>query len=395
MSSNPTRLAFVDHLRGAAVLGVFLFHALTGAEKLFWSGWTRDFADGYKDLFAPLNLGWLGVAVFFVVSGFCIHLSFQNQGRRWKEFFLRRFFRLMPAYVVAVLFFACVLPYSRLDFHADRLAGWNVLSHLLLVHTFDPRTFHGISSSFWTIGIEVQLYLLYPVLVYVSARHGWGRAMWLAGGWELAIRLSGALLPLTFGQPPTATGWGARLELVGAGFSHLESSPLAFWLSWSLGALLAERYLKHEPLPFLNLPLWVPLAAVVSCFVVRALSGFIFLSAALATARLMAGLIERENHQALKAPPWLEPLRQLGSCSYSFYLLHQPLMYALTTNFSHGVLDLEDRPFLHYLVSLTTIVFIFPFSVVVYRFLEQPGIDAGKRLIRRLSSTPCRRPAVV
>jgi peptidoglycan/LPS O-acetylase OafA/YrhL len=52
----------------------------------------------------------LGVPIFFVVSGFCIHVSFQQQSREWGGFFLRRFFRLYPAYLAAVLLFMLLNP---------------------------------------------------------------------------------------------------------------------------------------------------------------------------------------------------------------------------------------------------------------------------------------------
>src|SRR5688572_12946641 len=108
------RLLFIDYIRGFAILGVFVFHGLTVDDRLLFSGWTRDFSNSYKNLLLPFNLGWLGVAVFFVVSGFCIHISFQQQGRNWRGFLIRRFFRLFPPYLVALLFLAFVLPYSRL-----------------------------------------------------------------------------------------------------------------------------------------------------------------------------------------------------------------------------------------------------------------------------------------
>src|ERR1700730_9917341 len=104
-------VAFLDSLRGLAILLVFTFHSLGAAfsrDTLPWGGWFQNFT-GPRSFLAlfPATLGWVGVAIFFVVSGFCIHLSFSRQPR-WASFFWRRFFRIYPPYLAALLLFAFV-----------------------------------------------------------------------------------------------------------------------------------------------------------------------------------------------------------------------------------------------------------------------------------------------
>jgi peptidoglycan/LPS O-acetylase OafA/YrhL len=385
---NAKRLVFIDHIRGLAILGVFLFHGLTGADKLFFSGWTRDFSELYRVLLSPLNLGWLGVASFFVVSGFCIHVSFQQQGQNWRGFFLRRFFRLVPPYLVALLFFALVLPFSRLRFGSDDLAGLNLFNHIFLVHNLNHKTVWGINSSLWTIGVEVQLYLLYPILIYVARAYGWRMSLWLAGICEVTICLSKVLVP------SSSHGLFGMAKPVLESFAQLGHTPLAFWLSWALGAGLAECYLQNKSSRLVKMPVSVSVAFVLMCFLVRSLSPFIFLAAAFATANVMARLLETERNGSLRIPDWLEPMRQLGIYSYSLYLLHQPLMYAITNNLTN-VLQLQNRPFIHYLISISTLLFIFPISFLFYRYLEQPSIGLGKRVIRNLENRSCANPATL
>ena len=105
----------LDAIRGAAILAVFLFHSLGvsfGFDKLPWNGLFRDFANASKSflLLYPLTYGSAGVAIFFVVSGFCIHLSFsKGSDKRWASFANRRLFRIYPPYLFALLifFFVC------------------------------------------------------------------------------------------------------------------------------------------------------------------------------------------------------------------------------------------------------------------------------------------------
>jgi peptidoglycan/LPS O-acetylase OafA/YrhL len=70
-------------------------------------------------------LGWVGVPIFFTVSGFCIHLSYQRSRENgFKRFFTRRFFRIYPPYLLAVLFFGLIF--------GERL-GWGWRTHDLAI----------------------------------------------------------------------------------------------------------------------------------------------------------------------------------------------------------------------------------------------------------------------
>lgn len=115
---------FLDGARGVAILAVLLFHCIGvsfGRDQLSWNGWLRDFTAS-RSLLAllPISYGWVGVPIFFVVSGFCIHWSFLKSTPgieahaqpskihskfQWRSFFLRRFFRIYPRYLLTLLFF--------------------------------------------------------------------------------------------------------------------------------------------------------------------------------------------------------------------------------------------------------------------------------------------------
>ena len=94
-TSKTSHIDFLDPIRGVAILVVFAYHSLGmvfGRYQLSWHHWFPDFNVSRSFLLLlPVTLGWAGVAIFFVVSGFCIHLSFSKLPQ-WPLFFWRRFF---------------------------------------------------------------------------------------------------------------------------------------------------------------------------------------------------------------------------------------------------------------------------------------------------------------
>src|SRR6266704_2118684 len=151
MNHRQKHIDFLDHFRGIAAVAVFLFHSLgtaCGRNQLPWANWIADFDVSRTFLvLLPFSLGWSGVAIFFVVSGFCIHLNFRRKPD-WRDFTLRRFFRIYPPYLFAVLFFSLLIPWSRVGF--DLLGVSQLWTHLALVHNFDNHSFIGLA------GLSVQ-----------------------------------------------------------------------------------------------------------------------------------------------------------------------------------------------------------------------------------------------
>ena len=194
--SQKIHLPFLDGIRGIAILAVFLFHCLGasyGIDDLPWNGLFRNFeVRNYFMILYPLTYGNAGVAVFFVVSGFCIHLSYKrSEDKRWILFANKRFFRIFPPYILAILVFLFVWPWSRTSAE-DSTKTWQLLSHVLAFHNFDERTLFGINPSFWSIAVEVQLYAIYPLLVMLT-KIGWRFAISVVGAIEIIIRLGMAL----------------------------------------------------------------------------------------------------------------------------------------------------------------------------------------------------------
>ena len=415
MKSSVKHVELLDHLRGVAILAVLVFHTLGmafGYDALPWKGWGRDFSGQATFLcFLPLGMcAQAGVAIFFVVSGFCIHLSFQQQGQRWSGFFLRRFFRIYPAYLLALAFSLLILATNPgLDFFSREF--WTqLLSHVFLVHNFDPATIYGANAALWSLAVEAQLYLLYPVLVLLVGRIGWLRVMGVLAGGELLIR--------------GLDGWtqtvGASNAVAGQVSWLLANSPLGYWFSWALGAFIADAWSKQQRMPFLKISplLWLGLAF--ASYFAKPLCVLQFPLFALATAAILArglkgsfhddiematkrpvgarGLPAKHGTSAGRVPSrngWpagipafsLGLLKHIGWWSYSLYLLHQPLLHV----YSHLIVwavPAENRPPpVAYLLLMVTWLAIIPFSFLWYKIIEVPGIALGKKIIGKLGDS--------
>ncbi len=361
-------IQILDGFRGIAILGVFLYHCLGasfGYDHLAWGRWVSDFSAPWTFLvLLPCTLGWAGVAVFFVVSGFCIHLSFlKGAANDWRGYFVRRLFRIYPPYLLSVLFFACVFPPSRLGFHSH--ADWFQLAgHLLLLQNLDYRLFYGISGVFWSVGVEVQLYLIYPLLLAMVRKIGWNRTL-------LALCILESLLRAANDAVNVVAGHSISALLAG--------SPFCYWFSWAIGAALADAFVHKRPLPFRSVPL-IPVAALaIATTFIRILNSFDFLFFALLTAGILARSLHQENSPGDRRF-FAVHLRNLGICSYSFYLLHQPLIFAWGGALKTAPI-LAHRHLLAFACCAGIYPLIYALSRLYYRAIEAPSIAAGKRFL--------------
>ncbi len=372
MTRNPSHIAFLDDLRGVAIVMVFVFHALTESFRrsfLPWDGWFRDFHVPWTFLLvSPATLGWLGVAVFFALSGFCIHLSYERSSHKGvAEFYTRRFFRIYPPYLVALLVFSFIYPWRAVNFHTPE-GVIEFFSHLFLVHNYDWRTFYGINAAFWSIAVEFQLYLIYPLLLLLVRRLGWGRTLWIIGILEFAERLySGSWAAIHADDTVTL----------------MTTSPFYFWFSWSVGAAVADAWLKKRPLPFGRFPLSVGVALTVLCYLYRPLLQFCFPLAALTTAAFIARQLAAPRSIAF---PGQTALRFTGLVSYSFYLLHLPLL-ALTCRFIGKYVPFLDHSVSRFAICIATILPITLLSGIFYRLVELPSINLGKWTVKKFLRT--------
>jgi peptidoglycan/LPS O-acetylase OafA/YrhL len=303
------RVAGLDGLRGLAALYVVMDHT-----------YLRSFP-GYPAITAPWWAGWLiygrfAVDVFMVVSGFSLAVSPARSGWRLRggltRFARRRAWRILPAYWAALTFSLLVAWLVRPQPGGGVPDGRSVVVYGLLVQDmFDASS---PNRAFWTIAIEAQLYVGFPLLLLLSRRFGPAAMVAAVVGVIVGVGVvaphAPVMEPLMRRFTPEFAVLFATGVLVARVASAGERVRALPWHLWGLAAavpVLAIIAWKGSVWTIGGHLFWVELALApaLGC-----------LLAGLATGR-PAGLVRVLDSRAL---------RRLGSFSYSLYLTHAPIV---------------------------------------------------------------------
>lgn len=362
------RIEWLDFLRGAAALAIVLFHV----RVTLWVGFRALMADSsYSSI--DRALAWMTlpfpffgttVMLFFVVSGFAIHYPYARRGSSFsaRPYALRRFFRIYPVYLAVVL-----LTVAAEHIAAD--SGTGVLSPLskvlatgAMVQNYLPPTGQLAGNpSLWSLPVEVELYLVYPVLLSIWRRIG-TRYMLLV----VTLVSVGAALPLF------------------AGHQWPMGNFAKYWIIWVSGAVLAEQ-VRTQSLPVwrssYTLMIATGLAVAIAARTVGVPFGFEhFLWGGIYFLFTLWGLTAAAPLHHL--PAWLRRTMQaVGDMSYSLYLLHFPLFVVLGA----GWIAVFGAKPSNVLIPLAATLLSLPCAYVLWRLIEQPSQRLGRSLALRAS----------
>ena len=325
-SGTTTRLRSIDALRGIAALGVVFYHAVDQSDKVVPGG---VFKYPVKGLQYVSSFGYVGVFLFFVISGFCIHLQWararannEEPTIRFGQFWKRRIRRLYPPYLIAIALFLLITAAS-IGINVTRFFVYDVVMHLLMLHNLDPKTCYSINGVFWTLAIEEQLYLAYFLLLFLRQRFGWKVT--------LTICLAARLGWMVFSHVVWLKSGGIGVPVPEAAASH--------WFTWALGAIGVEAWFGMVKLPkwTRNLKLGAVLIVAASVlsnqlpfisketywhdfgwFILHPIWGVGFFIVVNRTVLAEDGWI-----RSMKLPSMISLFCTLGVFSYSIYLTHE------------------------------------------------------------------------
>ncbi|MGW4484394.1 acyltransferase family protein [Amycolatopsis sp. NPDC004368] len=329
------RFPALDGVRAIAAVLVVLFH-------FGGSAWVRA-------------NGWIGVHVFFVLSGFLITtLALRAEDRNGRlslrNFYLRRAFRILPVYYVVLAIFVVV------TFARGELRSSGLLGALPWFATF-LNEFHvvGVFGVAWTLGVEQKFYLVWPLLAFGVARLRFARRVSLALGLVVALVALVPVLPYSGAYSSIVIGCTVAIALHHKrGFAVLKpfTHPAA-------GIVVAAAIVVTQVF-------FTDLTAALHDDGGVALGTTYAVLVALLLPSLVAG-----------GPPAkllsITPLRFIGERSYSLYLIQSIAGWTLA-----GLVPQLAHPRTLTAVGVTAVALLM--ADLLYRWVELPMIALGRRV---------------
>jgi peptidoglycan/LPS O-acetylase OafA/YrhL len=317
--AGETRSAAVESLRAIAALGVVVAHTYVFAR---YSG-GRQPAPTHGVWQRLVVSGSSTVYIFFALSGYLLYVPFAKQaftgGRRVdvRRYAANRALRILPLYYVSLLVYMLV----QHDMTAHNLLMFGTFSE-----NFSSSTSHWINPVLWTLVLEVQFYVLLPLLAWLVAKAGRGSL-----GRALAVVAALGLASLTLRWVTLYAGVDTNRLLA-------DSFPSCF-VFFAIGMSLALMRLSWERRPPLVLagPLGAAELWCAGAVVAWLLVAYVDPKGrpALVTAFLLVGavVLPLRNERVRRVLSW-RPLALLGVASYSLYIWHILIIQRLSSHFS-------------------------------------------------------------
>jgi peptidoglycan/LPS O-acetylase OafA/YrhL len=394
MSTKDAHVPALDGVRGLAIALVFVRHL----SLVPWFRLSSSAAD--RAVGGVAGAGWIGVDLFFVLSGFLITgvlLSDRDRtapmSAKLGRFYWRRTLRIMPLYYVAcaVLFFVVpALPYFRAQPEIAMLRQsepWYWLYGVNLLDVIHGGTWTPFNTGhFWSLAVEEQFYLVWPLVVLAASRKTLVRVV---AGLIVAgplVRLACLALMPVAGPSAAYTLSLARIDVLG------------------VGALLALMY-RGDRSWWARVQALAPWcgAAAFAAFVLIAVTRGVdashdpvmqtigYSAVALAMGSLVASLLRIDRSTVPLGRLFsARSLRTLGKYSYCLYIVHYPLMAVMDLAWTHVHIQPLFGSQLPAWTAYGAVLAASSFAIawVSWRLLESPMLAMKDRFAqRRLPST--------
>jgi peptidoglycan/LPS O-acetylase OafA/YrhL len=365
------KLTFVEALRGYAILGVVFTHSTQKMTDL--PQWLNNI--GIQ--------GARGVQLFFIVSAFTLFYSlarkYETRSIDIKDFFVRRFFRIAPAFYVAFVFYLCFLLWMNqvgLKGLTNDYTLGRVLSTLTFTGLLSPEWLYSLVPGGWSISAEMLFYLLMP-LIFMLVRN---------------VKAAILLVIVTLVISGLSTYSVLYFDIWEAG--NLREKYLFYWFPNQLPVFCLGVMLFYLLKDKMNPVSWKKYDTVshilILCSIViiggLAISGgvggpyfpshFLF---GIGFVILAYGLGLREKHFLVN-----RVIVFIGQISFSMYLIHFFVLDIILKLFVDRLLLSFSNSIVLIIVFLSTLLVTIGLSYLSYRIIELPGIKLGRKISRRM-----------
>jgi len=352
VDDSGVRLRALDGLRFVAALSVAIFHLLAvagqGVGSVGADIWGRPAREVFGWLpFTLASYGWVGVPLFFIISGFVISLS--SWGRTPSQFVISRIVRLFPAYWFCIILTSAVVLAYPLLFH--QLSIYDTLVNLTMWQW--SLGVPNVDDVYGTLFVEIKFYLLFTLMVWIGLTYR--RAVIFCVAWSIgaiiAAESKSTLLSVVL-MPGHSQYFIAGIALF---LMYRYGQNIILWGIVGFSWIMAMNYHQGNAWQkIVGQPYWPAAVLITLCFVV-------------------VGLL------AMGHLGWLRwrGLTTLGATTYPLYLLH----YVIGTTLIYLVNKKFDVP---PLVLLPTVLVLFTFGAwLVHRLIERPLAPRLKRALAR------------
>jgi peptidoglycan/LPS O-acetylase OafA/YrhL len=198
---EPRRFAYIDALRGYAILMVIAVHA-----SLFYNLPPTQLA--------LAALGARGVQLFFVASAMTLFMSWHSRNDGAKAFYIRRFFRIAPMYYLCLPIFLYFDGFGPTIYAPDGLSIRHILMALTFTHGFMPDTLNSVVPGSWSIADEMIFYAIFPLLIAIRVRWLMAAALTLLAT-VVCVKIQQTVQPTVWAMPdtPWRVTWGTYYDL--------------------------------------------------------------------------------------------------------------------------------------------------------------------------------------
>ncbi len=362
----------LDGLRAVAVLLVLVDHVWQAISEYFFPG--QDFTN------SPLYYGKAGVQLFFVLSGFLLFLPYAEWlfGLRARPsallFYKRRALRVGPAYWLSLVILTLAAPLS--------LAALQDLAvHVVFLSNTSWKTVLSIDGVYWTMAIEVQFYVVLPLIGWLIHALAQKLRLRYAAGLTLLLLLLISLSSHVLGDRASLQALPVVVPFL---FGY---HALSDWLAvFGCGILCSLAYVYLTRVIHLTRQEqgWLRSACtlcfssgIVLAFALACIPALQHFAGAdllfgLAAGGLLFGIVLGGN--ALRRPFASAPMRFLGLISYSFYIWHNIVVGILAPH-------LRALPIARQWLALfaLSLVVSIPVAYLSYQLSERPFIQARKK----------------